>query len=110
MQPSENLLQGNSVEKVNMNSFSMINIIGEGSYSIVLLVRKIDNGKLYAMKSIKKSSLKKDRQVNNILIERHILANNDCQFLVKMDYAFQDEKKLYFLLKYCAGGELFNLL
>ena len=27
-----------------------------------------------------------------------------------MDYAFQDEKKLHFILEYCPGGELFNLL
>lgn len=27
-----------------------------------------------------------------------------------MAYAFQNEKKLYFALEYCPGGELFNLL
>ena len=27
-----------------------------------------------------------------------------------MDYAFQNEKKLYFVLEYCPGGELYNLL
>jgi len=31
-------------------------------------------------------------------------------FLISMAYAFQNEKKLYFALEYCPGGELFNLL
>ena len=31
-------------------------------------------------------------------------------FIVRMAYAFQSEKKLFFCLEYCPGGELFNLL
>lgn len=31
-------------------------------------------------------------------------------FIVKLGFAFQNEKKLYFALEYCPGGELFNLL
>ena len=30
--------------------------------------------------------------------------------MVKLYYSFQNEKKLYFVLEYCPGGELFNLL
>ena len=32
------------------------------------------------------------------------------EFIVKMDYAFQTESKLYFCLEYCPGGELFFYL
>lgn len=31
-------------------------------------------------------------------------------FIVKMDYAFHNEKRLYFCLEYCPGGELFFYL
>jgi serum/glucocorticoid-regulated kinase 2 len=31
-------------------------------------------------------------------------------FIVKLSYAFQNKKKLYFAMSYCPGGELFNLL
>ena len=27
-----------------------------------------------------------------------------------MIYAFQDEKKLYFVLEFCPGGELFHIM
>jgi serine/threonine protein kinase len=29
---------------------------------------------------------------------------------MKLFYSFQDAKKLYFVLEYCPGGELFGLL
>lgn len=34
----------------------------------------------------------------------------DHPFIVKMFWAFQNEKKLFFVLDYCPGGELFQLL
>ena len=44
------------------------------------------------------------------MTEKAILAKIDHPFLIKLNWAFQDEKKLYFVLEYCPGGELFNLL
>jgi serum/glucocorticoid-regulated kinase 2 len=35
----------------------MISVIGKGSYGKVILVRKRDNGKLYAMKVLKKAEI-----------------------------------------------------
>ena len=34
----------------------------------------------------------------------------DHPFIVKMDYAFQNNNKLYFCLEYCPGGEFYYLL
>jgi len=42
--------------------------------------------------------------------ERRILENVNNEFIVKMFYAFQDSKKLFFCLEYCPGGELFFYL
>jgi len=97
-------------EKVSLNSFNTIKIIGKGSYAKVVLVRKKSNQKLYAMKIIKKQDIKNKKKARNIITERDILVTLNCQFIVKMDYAFQNEHNLYFLLEYCPGGELFNLL
>ena len=41
-------------EKVDLKSFTTVKIIGKGSYAKVVLVRKKNNQKLYAMKIIKK--------------------------------------------------------
>lgn len=44
-------------------------------------------------------------------IERNILIMmNNFPFIIKLYYAFQTHEKLYFILEYCPGGELFKLL
>lgn len=44
------------------------------------------------------------------MMERDILTKIDHQFLIKINSAFQDEKKIFLVLEYCPGGELFGLL
>lgn len=97
-------------EKVNIKSFKTKRIIGKGSYAQVVLVRKKDNNKVYAMKILMKSRMKKVKQKLNVVIERNILVGINHPFVIKMKYAFQTKDCLYFVLHYCPGGELFNLL
>jgi len=44
------------------------------------------------------------------MTEKQILSAIEHPFLVKLKLTFQDDRKLYFLLEYCPGGELFTLL
>ena len=44
------------------------------------------------------------------MTERRILESMRHPFLVKMEYAFQSKSKLFFVLEYCPGGELFFYL
>ncbi len=60
-------------EKVSLESFNTISVIGKGSYAKVCLVKKRDTGKIYAMKIVKKDQICKRRQQNNIMTERNIL-------------------------------------
>ena len=66
----------------------MISVIGKGSYGKVILVRKTDSGKLYAMKVLKKAEIIRRNQVEHTMTERRILENVRHPFVVKMDYAF----------------------
>ena len=43
-----------SNESLSINNFTLLSVIGKGSYAKVLLVKKKDNDKLYAMKALKK--------------------------------------------------------
>ena len=40
-----------------LDQFTMLSVIGKGSYAKVVLVRKKSNGNLYAMKSMKKKHI-----------------------------------------------------
>ena len=95
---------------VNKNDFETITCIGKGSYGKVLLVKKKDSGQLYAMKCLKKAEIIRRNQVEHTMTERRILENIKHPFVVKMDYAFQSDSKLFFVLEYCPGGELFFYL
>ena len=88
----------------------MISVIGKGAYGKVILVEKKDTKVLYAMKVLKKAEIIKRNQVEHTMTERRILENVNHPMIVKMDYAFQSDSKLFFVLEYCPGGELFFYL
>lgn len=85
-------------------------MIGKGSFAKVTLVRQKDKGELFALKSMKKKYIEKQNQVKRIMTERDILVKIKHPFLIQIHSSFQDEKKLYLVLEYCPGGELFGLL
>lgn len=99
-----------SSAKLSMDHFCTMSVIGKGSYAKVLLVRKNDTKQLYAMKVLKKENVEKKNQEKHIQVERLILSELDHPFIIKFKGSFQNEKKLFFILEYCPGGELFNLL
>jgi serine/threonine protein kinase len=92
---------------ITINDFALLKVIGVGSYGKVMLVRKNDTGELLAMKVLRKEHLVKRNQVEHTKTERRVLEIVNHPFVVKLRYAFQNTKKLYFLLEYCPGGELF---
>lgn len=74
----------------------------------MLVQKKTDpSGTLYAMKTLRKAALVKRNQVGHTSTERYILENINCPFLVHLKYAFQTPDKLYMVLDYMAGGEIF---
>ncbi len=92
---------------LSIQDFALMKVIGVGSYGKVMLVRKNDTGELLAMKVLRKEHLIKRNQVEHTKTERRVLEVVKHPFIVKLRYAFQNPKKLYFLLEYCPGGELF---
>lgn len=58
-------------------------------------MRKKDDGKIYAMKILKKEMILKRKQYEHTLSERRVLENIDHPFIVSLRFAFQSEHKLY---------------
>ena len=92
---------------MTVDDFTSLKLIGKGSYGKVFLVQKKDDQKIYAMKILKKKAMIKRNQVNHIKTERKIMELIDHPFIVKLIYAFQTAQKLYMVMDYCPGGELF---
>ncbi|MCJ1335160.1 serine/threonine protein kinase psk1 [Bachmanniomyces sp. S44760] len=98
--------------KMTAVDFEPLSCLGKGSFGTVLLVKHSATGRLYAQKHFKKASLTvHKRLVEQTKTERVILESvNRHPFVVKLYYAFQDQEKLYLILEYAQGGELFSHL
>ena len=101
----ENLLDVG--EKVKLEDFELLKVLGRGSFGKVMQVRKKSDGKIYAMKILKKRAIIARNQVEHTKAERKILQSLQHPFLMTLRYAFQSKEKLYFVLDYYQGGELF---
>jgi serine/threonine protein kinase len=70
-------------------------------------VRKKDDQKIYAMKVLRKEAIIARKQVAHTKAEKSILQKIQHPFIVKLHFAFQTKEKLYMILDYVNGGELF---
>lgn len=62
------------------------------------------------MKCIRKDIVIDNEQFDNIKLEKDILYTVEHPFIVSMDYVFQNDYRIYFLMKFIKGGELFRHL
>ena len=92
---------------VSLQSFDFIKVIGRGSFGKVFLVKKKDTKEYFAMKSLRKDVIIDYEQVESTKLEKDILLQADHPFLVGMNYVFQTEQKIFFVMKFVRGGELF---
>ncbi|KAI8590139.1 kinase-like domain-containing protein [Geranomyces variabilis] len=116
---------GTRKPRVGLSDFHVMSVIGKGAYGKVFLVRKRPSplassastgsrsgGELYAMKVLKKASLVVcGKDAEHTKNERGILEDvSNHPFIVSLHYAFQTNEKLYLILTYASGGELFTYL
>ncbi|GAM28828.1 hypothetical protein SAMD00019534_120040 [Acytostelium subglobosum LB1] len=94
-------------ERVGVEDFDLLNVIGKGSFGKVLQVRKKDTGMIYAMKVLNKKNIVERNEVDHTRAEKNILQKLVHPFLINLNYSFQTDDKLYFIMDYINGGELF---
>lgn len=76
----------------------------------VFQARKLDTGRIYALKTIQKAHLVETGEVTHTLAERTVLAQVHSPFIVPLKFSFQTKEKLYLVLAFVNGGELFHHL
>lgn len=99
-----------SIKSVTLDDFQIMKVLGRGSYGKVCLVQYKKTKEYYAMKSLKKDVLLDEDQVESTLLEKKILQSLDFPFLVGMVFCFQTEERIYFVMPFVQGGELFQHL
>ncbi len=82
-------------------------MIGRGGFSRVVLARKLDTGRPYAIKILKSDKIIGQNKIKPILSERRVLEQINHPFIIKLHWAFRSKKELFFVMDLCTGGELF---
>ncbi|KAI6190554.1 Ribosomal protein S6 kinase [Aphelenchoides bicaudatus] len=96
--------------RLSPGDFELLKLLGTGGYGKVFLARKIDepSDKLYAIKILKKAHVVRNaKDIAHTKTERSILESVKSPFICDLQYAFQTGGKLYLVLEYLSGGELF---
>lgn len=99
---------------VSMSHFHVLDEIGEGSFSEVLLVRRktsdgASDGKLVALKVMQKKHILREKKGEFVRDERKALdLLRDFDNIVNLQWTFQDNDCIYLGLEHLPGGELFD--
>ncbi|CAA2974582.1 serine/threonine-protein kinase tricorner-like isoform X2 [Olea europaea var. sylvestris] len=96
--------------KICVDDFELLTIIGRGAFGEVRLCREKKSGNIYAMKKLKKSEMLSRGQVEHVRAERNLLAEVASHCIVKLYYSFQDTEYLYLIMEYLPGGDVMTLL
>jgi serine/threonine protein kinase len=96
--------------RLKPSDFNVIKTIGRGAFGKVDLVRHKNSGQVYAMKLLSKSEMIKRSESAFYWEERFIMAHAATDWIVKLHFAFQDERYLYMVMDYMPGGDLVNLM
>ena len=99
-----------TIKTVELDDFQIMKVLGRGSFGKVCLVQYKPTKEYYAMKSLKKDVLLDQDQVESTILEKKILQSLDHPFLVGMVFCFQTEERIYFIMPFVRGGELFQHL
>jgi len=111
----------NYASRLTIDDFEVRRVLGTGGFGKVFQVAKVsgaEKGKIFAMKVLRKAVMVRNKETKEVereinvhaKLERDALRAVKHPFIVDLEYAFQAGGKVYMVLEYLAGGELFMQL
>jgi cGMP-dependent protein kinase len=109
---SEYLVENSSV---SVNTYQLTNLVhiamlGSGTFGRVTLVQDKVSKTLFALKAMFKSEIVAHKQQTNVMNEKMVMTTCSHPFILKLFQTFKDNKRLYMLLEFIQGGELFSVI
>ena len=90
---------------VQHDDFELIKVIGRGSVGKIILVKYKKDQKYYVMKEMRKDQIISEGLMDNILVEKNVLMEGECEFILTLSFFFSDSTKIIFYNSiYCRRG------
>ncbi|XP_059182465.1 serine/threonine-protein kinase greatwall [Centropristis striata] len=93
-----------------IEDFVVLKPISRGAFGKVYLARKKCNGRVYAIKMMKKADMVDKNMTGQMKAERDALALSKSPFVVHLFYSLQTATKIYLVMEYLIGGDVKSLL
>ena len=90
-----------------LEDFVLLKLIRKNHFGKEFKVQHKQTGKYYTMKCIRKDLIIINKDLDAMKLEKEILCEKNHPFIVGMDYFFSDETRVYFLMDFVGGGDLF---
>lgn len=100
--------RSSTYKAASLESFNTLKVVGRGSYGKVFMVEEKTTGRTFAMKVLKKGAISDERGKERVLTERDIIMNIRHPYIVTLHYSFQTTTKLFFILDFLNGGDLYT--
>jgi len=96
--------------KLNFEDLKTLAVLGAGTFGRVTLVQDVPSKKVYALKTLLKSEIVQHKQQANVINEKNVMMSCNHPFILRLFQTFKDPRRLYMLLEFVQGGELFSVL
>ena len=93
--------------RVSHKDFEVLKMVGEGGFGRVFQVRHILTKRIYAMKTLRKKFLINTNNVSYTFVERNVLRKVRHPFICGLHFAFQTKGKVYLIMDFLNGGQIF---
>ena len=116
MRETQALFTNTRVTKVDgakptvLEDFERLNLVGKGAFGKVYKVKHKASGEIFAMKTIRKDHVIDKACIDALKTEMDILEKMEHPFLVSTQYVFNDQYRVFFMMDFIDGGNLFRHL
>lgn len=98
------------IEKNKVGDYDIVSDLGEGTFGSVKLARHTAKGVFVAIKVLEKNRLKEQKDRDRVDREVKILKEIDHPSFVQLYEIIETADRLYLIMEYASGGELFDFI